>query len=172
MDVKPQNFLVLPETRELVKIIDSDTAVSMEDLHNGNVSEISYSVGWSAPEQCQMKMRLIGEHTDVFAIGAVLFERLMGRVVDNDDIGIFANFNFEHTDFSDLNAKVKNYIIRVLKKCLAASPKKRYQHIDDLLVELEKTLELCKEKTFAYECDEGTCWLLLFMRWLCNSIIR
>ncbi len=148
LDVKPQNFLVLPETRELVKIIDSDTAVSMEDLHNGNVSEISYSVGWSAPEQCQMKMRLIGEHTDVFAIGAVLFERLMGRGVDNDDIGIFANFNFEHTDFSDLNAKVKNYIIKVLKKCLAASPKKRYQHIDDLLVELEKTLELCQERTF------------------------
>ena len=81
LDIKPSNFLVIPETRELVILFDVDSVASMEDIASGKVKCVSYSKGWAAPEQMQGRIDKLCPATDIYSIGAILFQKVMGRDV-------------------------------------------------------------------------------------------
>ena len=110
LDIKPSNFLVIPETRELVILFDMDSVTSIDDIESGKIVCVPYSKGWAAPEQIQGQIAKIGPWTDIYSIGAILFEKVMGRKVENDDIGIFADWDFEGEFFYKINPKIKNIL--------------------------------------------------------------
>ena len=51
LDIKPGNFLVIPETRQLVKLFDLDTVIPKKEVATAKC--IPYSENWAAPEQLQ-----------------------------------------------------------------------------------------------------------------------
>jgi len=112
LDIKPANFLVLPETRELIILFDVDSVTPIEAIRTGKVMGISYSERWAAPEQVQGKISKLCPATDLYAIGAILFEKVMSRPVFNDDISIFADWDFDGPEVERENPKIK----RLLRK--------------------------------------------------------
>ena len=95
LDVKPENFLVYPRPSEHIVLFDLDSVTSIEDIKSGKVQCIPYSKNWAAPEQMQGAINKLCPATDIFSIGATLFEKIMGRKVTNSDTGIFAEWDFD-----------------------------------------------------------------------------
>lgn len=143
LDIKPENFLVYPRPSEHIVLFDLDTITKTDDFKNGTVTSISYSDKWAAPEQKQKKLSKIGKGTDIFAIGSVLFEKIMGRPVQCEDMGLFADWDFDSRFTAD---KMHPCVVRLLKniyqKTLSANIKKRYQSTKELEEDLQEVINV------------------------------
>lgn len=142
LDIKPENFLIIDETRELVKIFDTDTVVDKNKLTSGNAYFLPCSARWAAPEQRLGRRAKICEATDIYAIGAVLFWRIMGRAPENGDIGPFSDWEFSGKMFETVNPKIKRLLKTIFRKTLAASPRQRYQSADELEIAIEEAVSI------------------------------
>ena len=148
LDIKPSNFLVIPETRELVILFDVDSVTSMEDIASGKVKCVSYSKGWAAPEQMQGHIDKLSPATDIFSIGAILFQKVMGRAVENEDIGIFADWDFKGELFDDVNPAIKRLLREIFKNTLAANIKRRYQNANELIEALDEARKVAEQEVY------------------------
>ncbi len=148
LDIKPSNFLVIPETRELVILFDVDSVTTIENIKSGQVKCVPYSKGWAAPEQMQGKINKLCPATDIYSIGAILFQKVMGRAVENEDIGVFADWDFEGELFDDVNPAIKRLLREIFKKTLAANIKRRYQTTSELIDALDNALLVADQKQY------------------------
>ena len=135
LDLKPDNILVSADADPDIWLFDFDSLVPLD-----NANSVSYSKGWAAPELVQGKFSSLCNATDLYSIGAILFNKTMGRSVSNDDIGLFADWEFDGDIFDKVNPKVQRYLREIFKKTLSASVKRRYQKADELATVLEQTL--------------------------------
>ncbi len=148
LDIKPQNFLVLPEFKDRVKIIDIDSVEPLQDVQNRK-AVIRFTNGWAAPELKSKNYKAIGGYTDIYSIGAILFSWIMGRVPDVKDNPNFPNWNVREalkekiTDFDVINS-----LDSFLKKCLCKSPRERYQSMEEVISKLEELCQKCGRKRF------------------------
>ena len=92
LDIKPQNILILPETRDIVKLLDFDSVIQKSDVSRPGVS-ISYTHEYAAPELLQGKRSKLCEATDIYSVGAVVFSRIMGSTPNADDRGTFSDWD-------------------------------------------------------------------------------
>ena len=139
LDIKPSNFLVITEPNLFVKLFDIDTVVLKDAVIQSSV--VSYSEGYAAPEQLLKQKNKLSEVTDIFAIGAVLFEKIMLRTVSNADLSPFATW--EYPNFEDnLNPRIFRLLTRVFHKTLCANVKKRYQNIKTLISEINEIISI------------------------------
>lgn len=151
LDIKPQNFLVIPETKEIVKLFDFDSVILKNDSGVTN-SPISYTSEYAAPEVKQNKASQISEASDIFSIAAIVFERIMGRRPSADDCDIFASWGFDENElFENTNPKLKKLVSQLFKEALNASPAHRLRHTDDLSKLLAELV---------YESDSANKYLL------------
>ncbi|MGN0178532.1 MAG: hypothetical protein ACI4DY_03700 [Monoglobaceae bacterium] len=148
LDIKPSNFLVYPRPSEHIVLFDMDTVMSLENIRLGNISGCSYSDGWAAPEQKQGKISKLCPATDIFAIGAILFEKIMGRQVDASDLGVFADWEFEGKKFENVNPKIKRLLSHIFKKTLAVNIKRRYQTTDELIDALQEAIKTAEDNVY------------------------
>lgn len=148
LDIKPGNFLVIPETRELVVLFDLDSVTSIEDIKSGKVKCVPYSKGWAAPEQMQGHINKLCPATDIYSIGAVLFQKLFERDITPADTGLFADWDFDGEIFEKINPKIKRLIREIFRKTLSANIKRRYQNADELITALEEAVKVSEEKMF------------------------
>ena len=146
LDIKPGNFLVIPETRQLVKLFDLDTVMPKNEIATAHC--IPYSENWAAPEQLQGQRDKICEATDLYAIGAILFEKVIGRKVEQQDCGLFADWAFDEACFDGVNPRVKRLLRNVFKKTLAISVRKRYQNADALVADLVELIKTIREEQY------------------------
>ena len=79
LDIKPDNFWVCYQPSTMLWLFDVDSMLSLMDLRQGKVTAIPYSKGYAAPGQEQWRLGRLGPASDVYAIGAVLFEKIMKR---------------------------------------------------------------------------------------------
>lgn len=146
LDVKPSNFIVTDDhTRQgkNIALFDLDTLVSFEELNSQSIKSVSYSDGFAAPEQKQQQIKKLCPATDLFAVGAVLFSRIMNRGVENYDMSPFASWMFdERFDTRAVNPMVKRLLREIFHKSLAANVKKRYQTADEMAFHLEEVLRV------------------------------
>ena len=148
LDIKPSNFLVYPRPSDHIVLFDLDTVTAISDIESGKCMYAAYSDGWAAPEQKQGKIHKFCPATDIYAIGAVLFEKIMGRQVNNDDIGYFAEWDFEGELFENVNPKIKRLLANIFKKTLAASVKRRYQTTEALIKDLDKAIKIAESEVY------------------------
>ena len=141
LDIKPSNFLVYPRPSEHIILFDMDSITSIEDIKSGKISCVPYSKGWAAPEQIQGQINKLCPATDIYSIGAILFEKIMSRNVEPADTGLFADWDFDEQIFENVNPKIKRLLRNIFKKTLAANVKRRYQLIDTLLKDLDLAIE-------------------------------
>lgn len=153
LDIKPSNFLVYPRPSEHIVLFDVDSVTSMEDIASSKVKCVSYSKGWAAPEQMQGRIDKLCPATDIYSIGAILFQKVMGRAVENEDIGIFADWNFEGEMFEKVNPKIKRMLREIFKKTLAANIKRRYQTANELIRALEEAEKVAEQEIYLVNED-------------------
>ena len=146
LDIKPSNFIATSDHTgkgKNIALFDLDTLVALDDLQNTSVAGVSYTKEWAAPEQKQMQIAKFCPATDLFAIGAVLFERIMNRMPTNADLSPFATWEFDDRfNVKKVNPKAKRLLTDIFHKTLAANVKRRYQTADELSSALSAVLEV------------------------------
>lgn len=153
LDIKPANIFNadLPGDNVAIQLFDFDSVSTKEEILSGN---LSYSVEYAAPEvkavkSSNGKLSAIDEKADLFSIGSVIFEKIMGRCSKAEDHSSGKNW-----DFSD-NPYLKNAIPQLQKgitdffrKTLARNANKRYASAKELARALEKLIKLAKIDVF------------------------
>ena len=91
-----------------------------------------------SPEQAEGKKT--DERTDVFAFGAVLYEMLSGRRAFRGDSPMSALAAVMREEPPPL-AGVPHDLERVVALCLRKDPARRFQHIDDVKIQLQALSE-------------------------------
>lgn len=157
LDIKPENFLVEYDPEPNIWLFDVDSMRAVDELRNGCVSFWSYSEKWAAPELSQRKTNKVCYATDLYSIGAILFQKVMGRHVSNDDIGLFAVWDFDGELFDDVNPKIQRYLSEIFKKTLSATVKCRYQQADELVSALEQALDVLGKPYLLSNVPDNSC---------------
>jgi hypothetical protein len=133
-DLKPSNILLTAEGDPVVsdfgiaKVLDSSNASLTRS------GEILGTIAYLAPEQ-RFSTRKVDRRADVYALGAMLYEMLMGF----PPLGKFPWPREVQTNFPES-------LQSVLEKCLVIDPESRLEHAGLLQLELEKCPEFEKEK--------------------------
>ena len=144
LDLKPENVFVIPETSEHIYLFDFDSVVCINQLKDSKVIELSYSEGYSAPEQVQGQINMVGTHTDVYAIGAILFAKIFGRSPKQEDCRISSRYSF--TNMIYYNESYRPELFRRLSyffhKTLSTSIRNRWSDMKILIDELDKLIKL------------------------------
>ena len=144
LDIKPENVFALPETAELVLLFDFDSVVRIEEAADG-MGVLSCTKTWAAPEQLLPGRRnRICQATDLFAIGEILFFKLMGRHSTRAERRSFARFSYDPSNalFSHLNPKVFPLLSEIFHHTICAEVSQRYTSAEELLATLDQILPL------------------------------
>jgi serine/threonine protein kinase len=139
LDIKPDNLLILPETRELIKLFDFDSILSKDDIRKKE-TPISYSYDFAAPELCAGDRKRICDATDFYSIGTIAFKTIMGRLPTVDDCSRFSNWDFSSSElFNVIGPRAIRLTRNFFHKTLSASTTGRY-HNADAMIRAIKTL--------------------------------
>ena len=140
LDIKPHNVMIMPETRDMVLLLDFDSITKIDQLAE---APLSYSPNYAAPEQIQGRVTKICPATDVYALGAIVFSRTTGRLPNLEDQSIFSDWDYSDNPlFAKLSMRTRRLTTEFFRKTLSASVKNRYQTMDECIAALD---ELAKE---------------------------
>ena len=139
LDLKPDNFLVIQETNEMVYLIDFDSVKHVDSLLEDPAS-ISFSIDWAAPELIQGRVDKIGYSTDLYAIGAIIYSKIFGEIVTQKERSL--NYKFSFNSLQELHPKAITYMQDLFSHTLANNPSRRYQDCGSLLNVLNKLEKL------------------------------
>lgn len=144
LDIKPENIFILPETEEHILLFDFDSVILKDDLAKNGRLRLSFSEGFSAPEQVQGEINNIDYHTDIFSIGALLFYKLFDKKPTLDECRISFTYNYEQMRFFKKEYQPKLYKVlgRFLKKTLSASVIPRWNDMQQLIDCLDELISL------------------------------
>ena len=96
------------------------------------------TIHYMSPEQTMGKD--VDQRSDIWSLGVVLYEMLTGRFPfkgDYEQAVIYSILNEEPQRTTEIRQDIPPEFDRILEKALAKEPDDRYQHVDDLLVDLK-----------------------------------
>jgi serine/threonine protein kinase len=160
-DLKPANILLKGESggtssvsaplASLVpKITDFGLAKSMApdgevpDQHGPTITgELLGTPSYMAPEQAMMRHQPVGPATDVYALGAILYELLTGRPPFTGDSALTTVLQVLHKEpvsVTSLQPNVPRDLETICLKCLRKEPRQRYGSALELADDLQRFL--------------------------------
>jgi tRNA A-37 threonylcarbamoyl transferase component Bud32/tetratricopeptide (TPR) repeat protein len=143
-DLKPANILLSGAPDGLSpKVTDFGAAKELENATDREHTHFLGTPSYMAPEQVEPKWGAISQPTDVYGIGALLYEALTGRPPFRaDSIGETLRQVIETEPVSPrlLNPAVPRDLETVCLKCLQKEPERRYDSSAALAEDLERFL--------------------------------
>lgn len=154
-DIKPSNVLLVsvvephdstPEQLSdfSAKLTDFGMAKLLEETsQETRTGALLGTVAYMAPEQAEGQSRNIGTSTDVYALGAVLYEILTGQTVfpgDTEVVTLRKILLEEPTPIRRLQPDISRDLEAICLKCLEKDPRRRYPTAEGLATDLRRFL--------------------------------
>ncbi len=143
-DMKPDNIFLTEEhgQKDFVKVLDfgiSKFTASLASSPGTNTGTIMGTPYYMAPEQARDASK-VDERADIYALGAIVYEALSGRVphpADSLPALMVKIISEEPTPLSELRSDLPSDLVAVVEKSLAKDPDARFSSMDDLAQALE-----------------------------------
>ena len=115
LDTKPDNVLVLDSYATRVQLFDLDSLIQMNEGGEGTSVDprsvrVSFSKGFAVIELQTGKVKRLGRHTDVYGVGALLFDLLFGTTPTAMDCESDATYDFGKSLYSTETYHDKLYV--------------------------------------------------------------
>ncbi|HEY6078041.1 MAG TPA: protein kinase [Polyangiaceae bacterium] len=140
-DLKPANILL--QLDGTPKITDFGIAKRLDSSHETQAGKILGSPAYMSPEQALGKNDSIGPATDIYALGAMLYDALTGRPpfeTDNTIDTILQAVRLEAVPPRTLQPSVPRDLDVICLKCLEKKPERRYATALELAEDLKRLL--------------------------------
>ena len=162
LDIKPDNIYVLKETNQIINLFDFDTVKLKSDLENGNYIASTNKI--SAPEISKAEidefigkyLQEVDERADIYAIGHILFEKVMERNAKSSDIILGKKFNFGKTRLLENSSpQLREMIQEIFRHTVVRMKSERYSNTDELIKALDQALKIATEEKDGYLIDNN-----------------
>jgi non-specific serine/threonine protein kinase len=143
-DIKPANILITNDG--IAKILDFGLAKLTGQAQLTKDASTLGTIAYMSPEQASGEN--IDHRTDIWSLGVGLYEMLTGQLPfkgDYEQAVIYSILNEEPV--TGLHTGVPMELERIINKCLNKNPSDRYQHVDDLIVDLRRLKEQSASRT-------------------------
>ncbi len=137
-DIKPDNVMLMKGSRGLLKIMDFGLAQLAGSSKLTRGGSTLGTMSYMSPEQAEGADT--DHRTDLWALGVVLYEMVAGQLPfkgDFDQAVVFSIMNEPPEPLTAVRTGVPKELERIVSKCLAKKADERYQHADELLVDLQ-----------------------------------
>ena len=135
-DIKPHNILISNDG--LVKVADFGIAKAASNSTITNIGSIIGSVHYFSPEQA--KGKYVNNTTDLYSLGIVLYEMLLGKIPFKGDspVSIALQHINEVIEFSqEEKLEIPQSVRTIIRKLTAKSSGDRYQSAYELIEDIE-----------------------------------
>jgi len=140
-DIKPQNVLIDAEGR--AKLTDFGISRQLEQDGMTATGRVLGTTDYVSPEQAMG--RQVDPRSDVYSLGVVLYEMLLGQVpfLADSQVGVaMKHVNEELPDVQRRRPELSAAVALVVERSTAKDPAERYQDVSEMIDDLSTALEV------------------------------